>query len=68
MSGMNHFDGKQRKATRRRNHIAKDLRTPKYGPRIRELKKQHLIDEYHEQEAEEDLAEFLGLLGVGPKE
>ena len=68
MSGLNHFDGKQRRSVRRRNHIARDLRTPKYGPRIRELKRQHLIDEYHEQEVEEELAEFMGRLGFGEKE
>ena len=68
MSGLNGYEGKQRKETRRRNHIAKDLRTPKYGPRIREVKRQHLIDEYHEKECEEDLAEFMGRLGIGAKE
>ncbi len=68
MSGLNHFEGKQRKATRRRNHIAKDLTELKYRNRIRESIRQHLIDECHEREAEEELSEFMGKLGYGSKE
>ena len=68
MSGMDRTTRKQRREVRRRNHVARDLYTPKYGPRIRETKRQHLIDELHEQEIEEELDEFLGKLGIGAKE
>lgn len=67
MSGMNHFESKQRRAVRRRNHIARDLRTPKYGPRIKESKKQHMIDELHEREAEDDY-EHYKRIGLTAKE
>ncbi len=33
--GMNSYDAKQRRKMRRRNHIAKDLGTTKYRPRIK---------------------------------
>jgi hypothetical protein len=63
MSGLRSFGAKQRREVRRRNHIARDLRTPKYGPRIRESKRQHLIDELHRREMDEDYhdARELGL-------
>jgi len=32
--GMNKFDEKDRRAVRRRNHVARDLRSPKYAPRV----------------------------------
>lgn len=51
----------------RRNMIAKDLYTPKYGPRIRETNRRHMIDVLHEQEAEEDLFEALKM-GISSKE
>lgn len=54
MSGLNRVGSKLRREVRRRNHIAKDLRTSKYRPRIRESNKHHLIDEVHEREADED--------------
>ena len=68
MNGMRSYGTKERRAVRRRNHIARDLRTPKYGPRIRESKRQHLIDELHARDVEEELGEFMGRLGIGPKE
>lgn len=67
MSGMNHYDEKQRKAQRRRNHIAKDLEDRKYRNRIRESNKQHLIDELHKGEME-DAYHFFKKLGFGDKE
>jgi hypothetical protein len=34
MTGLNKFDDKRRREMRRKNHIALDLRTPKYKPRV----------------------------------
>ena len=34
MTGMSRFEYKDRRKERRRNHIAKDLRTPKYDQRV----------------------------------
>lgn len=67
MSGMNHYDEKQRKAQRRRNHIAKDLADTKYRNRIRDSNRQHLIDEVHREEVEEAY-HFFKDLGFGEKE
>ena len=67
MKGLNGFSQKQRRAQRRRNHIARDLRTPKYGPRIKESKKQHLIDEAHQRDAEEEYW-FYKTIGMTTKE
>lgn len=39
MSGMSAFDRKEKRKQRRRNHIAKDLATPKYKQRRVENKK-----------------------------
>ncbi len=36
--GMNRFEDKERRKQRRHNHIARDLRTPKYKPRVIKLK------------------------------
>jgi hypothetical protein len=68
MSGLNGVGRKQRRELRRRNHVARDLLTPKYGPRIRESNKHHLIDELHEQEADEEIYDYfddkeMGLAG-----
>lgn len=35
MTGMDRFDDKYRRDIRRRNHIAKDLHSPKYQQRIK---------------------------------
>lgn len=67
MSGLNNFDGKQRRSARRRNHFLKDLNTTKYRNRIRESKRQHLIDDIHREEMEEQY-HFFKELGVGEKE
>lgn len=67
MSGMKHYSPKERRSVRRRNHIARDLRTVKYGPRIRESKRQHIIDELHREEMEDDY-HFFKELGFGDKE
>jgi hypothetical protein len=48
-----------------RNHIAKDLADAKYHQRVKGDKRQHLIDLLHEQEALEDLFDYLG---KAPKE
>lgn len=37
--GMNSYDDKRKRAMRRKNHIARDLRTEKYRQRKIELKK-----------------------------
>lgn len=68
MSGLNTYDSKQRREVRRRNHVAKDLLTPKYAPRVREVKKHHMIDELHEQDANDDLYWFFKELGLSNKE
>ena len=67
MSGLNSVERKQRRAQRRRNHIAKDLRTPKFGPRIKESKRQHLIDEIHQHEIDAEY-HFYKELGMAGKE
>lgn len=59
--------GKERRQIRRRNHFAKDLRSPLFHQKVKGDKRSHLIDELHEQEAEEDLHEYFGL-GKAPKE
>lgn len=38
MSGMQSFSHKQKREQRRRNHIAKDLNTPKYKQRVVKIK------------------------------
>lgn len=67
MSGSNKFLDKQRRAFRRRNHFAKDLEDLKYRNRIRESKRQHLIDEIHREEIEEAY-HFFKEIGLGEKE
>src|SRR5258705_11577901 len=57
MTGWRAVPAKQRRAFRRRNHIARDLYTPPFGPKIRESNKQHLIDELHEEDIKEELKE-----------
>lgn len=44
---------------KRRNMIARDLYTPKYGPRIRDTNRRHMIDELKEQEAEDEADRYL---------
>ena len=39
MTGMQSFGRKQKREQRRRNHIARDLNTPKYRQRVKESKK-----------------------------
>lgn len=68
MPGWRGIPSKQRRAFRRRNHIARDLRTPKYGPRIKESKRRYLIDHLHEQEAEDEMYHLLKELGLEAKE
>ena len=67
MSGLRSYGEKQRRQVRRRNHVARDLHTPKYGPRIKESNKHHQIDELHEKDAEEELYWFMKELGFGEK-
>jgi hypothetical protein len=51
--GINNYDEKERRKVRRRNHIAKDLRNPKYRMRVLEEKDsddwQWEVDEYYEE-------------------
>ena len=70
MPGWRGIPSKQRREFRRRNHIARDLRTPKYGPRIKEPKKKHLIEELTETELDEELDSYeLGKdMGLASKE
>lgn len=58
MSGLRSVEQKRRRAVRRINHVAKDLRLPQYGPRIRDTNRKHLIDELHEEEAEDEIYDF----------
>lgn len=55
------FNNKQRRQNRRRNFVAKELNSNRYHQRIKGDKRKHLIDVLHEQEAEEDLHEYLEL-------
>jgi hypothetical protein len=54
MTGWRAVPAKQRREFRRRNHIARDLRTPKYHQRIKEEKREHIIEELERQEAERE--------------
>lgn len=45
MAGLNKYDDKQRRAMRRRNHIARDLLSPKYHQRIIEARKHKAYEE-----------------------
>lgn len=67
MSGMKHFEEKQRRAVRRRNHYARDLEDRRYRNRIRESNKHHIIDEIHREEME-SAYHFFKELGFGEKE
>jgi hypothetical protein len=55
MSGMNRYEGKDRRRERMRNHIAKDLRQgPKYAQRIVPSKRRRdENDDYYQQEYED---------------
>lgn len=59
MTGWRAVPVKQRRAVRRRNHIARDLRTPKYGQRVKESNKHHLIDEIEVQEMDDEAEYWL---------
>lgn len=50
--GMNRFEYKERRKQRRHNHIARDLRTPKYAQQVvkDKRKKDEPFDEYEEYE------------------
>ena len=77
MPGWRGIPSKQRREFRRRNHIARDLHSPKYGPRIKEPKKKHLVEELAERDLNDEMQEFLDKeaeyqfeheLGLAPKE
>lgn len=56
MVGMNKFDEKSRRAIRRqlhRNHIARDLHSPKYHTRVKEPKRRYQ-DEFSIEDEEEE--------------
>lgn len=59
MPGWRSVPNKQRREFRRRNHIARDLHSGKYGPRIRESKRRHWIDEAIERDLDEEMQEYL---------
>ena len=55
MSGMDRIDPKRRREQRRRNHIVKDLRTPKYHQRrIEDKRKKWTLKDY-EKEKDDDV-------------
>jgi hypothetical protein len=49
---MNSLDPKDKRRQRRKNHVAKDLKTPKYGQRVVPHKNKQVIEEeeYYDQE------------------
>jgi hypothetical protein len=57
MTGLGKFDPKQRREQRRRNHIARDLRTPKYRQRVvedhRESDEERRWRRYHHTDEED---------------
>jgi hypothetical protein len=55
MTGMRSYIGKQRREQRRRNHVAKDLGTPKYRQRIKRD-----VKPYEEWTQKDWLDEFTG--------
>lgn len=59
MVGMKGIDPKQRRKIRMRNHIAKDLGTPKYRNRIKDTKRSYMINELREEELDEEIEDFL---------
>lgn len=52
MTGLNKYDDKMKREQRRRNHIARDLRTPKYRQRVEKRK-----DKYKDGIQEDDEGE-----------
>lgn len=44
VSGINKYDGKDRRRQRLRNHVAKDLGSPKYRQRVMPCKKIEGVD------------------------
>ena len=57
VKGMKQYERKDRARVRRRNHIAKDLTTPKYHQRVREGKKPFIDDHDWQEEVDEYYAE-----------
>jgi hypothetical protein len=53
--GMRSYQDKDKRKMRIRNHIARDLRSPKYGKRIVEVKRHKLIDEIIERELDQEI-------------
>lgn len=58
---------KQRRQSRPRNPVAKDLASDVFHQRVKGSKRRYLIDKLHEEEAEDDLHDFFGL-GKATKE
>jgi hypothetical protein len=52
---------------KKRNPIAKDLENELFRQRVREPKRQYLLNKLHEEDADEDLFEYFGI-GKAPKE
>ena len=55
------------KRWKQRNPIARDLAGAKYGPRIRQTNRQHMVDELHRMEAEEEEYQFRKMMGLAGK-
>ena len=53
--------GKERRQVRRRNYLAKELRDQRFRHQVIKDKRSHLIDELHEQDADDDLFEYFNL-------
>lgn len=66
MHGLKHYEPKQRRSVRRRNHLAKDLATPKYAPRVVEEKRTHKLDAIRKRDAEEEY-HFYKTLGLSSR-
>lgn len=66
--GMRGYNQKERRKVRMQNHVARDLNTPKYHQRIREVKKNHLIEELVQQELDEELYDFRKDMGLTSRE
>jgi hypothetical protein len=49
MAGLNKYSDKQKREQRRRNHIARDLRTPKYRQKRIDKKKSDPLDMDYEE-------------------
>lgn len=56
--GMKAYERKARRSLRRKNHITRDLNTPKYYQRVREGKPNTLPPEFDEWDYDDDETEY----------